>query len=436
MRNLGACRSAALAAAVLLAPLAAGAQVTTTAPDKFDLQAILKVAAKAPPLPEPAGTVVRVKTAEELREAARAAEPGTTILLADGRYDIDRLPIRADRLALRGASGDREKVILDGGGRFGRVVEIRGAKDLLIADLTVANAGQYGIFFYGDSDVQRLKVYNVKFHNCWVRGLKGTHAERINDSYRRRHPPETVRKIRPANGQVRYCLFVNDRVNPHTRPYGGDYIGGMDMMWLKDWVIADNVFVNIRGRNGVGRGAIFIWVNSENVVAERNLIFHCDRGICYGNPSGEPPHMTGGIVRNNFIVAGDSQAIEICQTKNVLVANNTIYSADPKRVAVQFHRRNEGARCISNLLRGQLEAPEQVEKAHNLMGELSGFFVRPETGDLHLTGKAGDALGKGKPLKEVAEDFDGRKRKSPPDVGADEYSLPAKTPPTPAAPGG
>jgi len=346
---------------------------------------------------------------------------------------VNDLPIQQDQLSLRGESGDREKVILDGAGEFSRVIRIRGAKELLIADLTVANNKQYGIFFYGDSDVQRLRVYNVKFQNCWVRGLKGTDAARINDSHTRRHPLEVIRKIRPAGGEVRYCLFVNDDINPHQQPYGGDYIGGIDMMWVKDWVIADNVFVGIRGRHGGGRGAVFVWVNSEDVVAERNIIINCDRGICFGNPSGKPPHMTGGVVRNNFIVAGKSEPIEICRARSTTVCNNTVFCAALTHRAVQFHGGNEAGRCLSNLVRGQLSLEPGVLADSNIVGELDGWFVNPAVGDLHLTARAAAAVGKGKPLVEVTEDFDRQKRKDPPDVGADEFPPQQKGPQT--APG-
>jgi hypothetical protein len=215
-------------------------------------------------------------------------------------------------------------------------------------------------------------------------------------------------------------LFVNDQINPNLEPFHGDYIGGIDMMWLKSWVMADNVFVNILGRRGGGRGAIFVWVNSENVVAERNLIVNCDRGICFGNPSGEPFHMTGGIVRNNFIVAGRSQGIEICQANETAVLNNTIWSGQDGPLAVQFHKNGRGNRFINNLMTGPVEVPPGVIAERNLLSAHRNWFVRAEAGDLHLTSKATGAIGKGVSLKEVTDDFDGRPRESPIDLGADQ----------------
>jgi nitrous oxidase accessory protein NosD len=188
---------------------------------------------------------------------------------------------------------------------------------------------------------------------------------------------------------VRYCLFVNDGVTPNDEPYGGDYVSGIDAMWLKDWVIADNTFVNIRGQHGGGRGAIFVWVNSENVVVERNLIVNCDRGICFGNPSGDPLHMTRGIVRNNFIVAGLGQGIEICRTRDTAVLHNTIFCERPGQRTVQFHQlAGAGNRFLNNLVSGSLMLPDEVTVAGNVTGALAEWFVAPRVGDLRLTPKA------------------------------------------------
>lgn len=354
-----------------------------------DVEAVLKLTRKAPLLPSPTGTVFRVSDVPSLRKAVAEASSGTTILLADGVYRLDELLVTQQNLTIRGESGDREKVVLDGEGKFTKIVRVRGAKGLTIADLTVANSRQYGIMFLGDSGVERLRVYNVKFHNCYVRGLKGTGATRVNDSATKTLSPEEAEKVRPRNGEVRYCLFVNDDVTPNDEPYGGDYVSGIDAMWLKDWTIADNVFVNIRGQHGGGRGAIFVWVNSENVTAERNLIVNCDRGICFGNPSGDPLHMTGGVIRDNRIVAGRGQGVEICRTRTTTVSQNTIFCEQPSQRAVQFHQlAGPGNRFLNNLTSGVVTIPEEVEAAGNVGNAPPGWFVNPRVGDLRLTPKA------------------------------------------------
>src|SRR5262245_15989138 len=72
---------------------------------------------QAPPLPRPAGAVIRVADCDGLHAAVRIVKPGGAILLADGVYSIDRtVVIDTDGVTLRGASGRREDVVLDGGG--------------------------------------------------------------------------------------------------------------------------------------------------------------------------------------------------------------------------------------------------------------------------------------------------------------------------------
>ena len=96
---------------------------------------------KAPPLPKPSGNVIQVKTVNELFQAAKDVVPGGTILLADGHYLMPRyFEITTDGVILRGASGDRSKVILDGASsRHGELVGITGAKGVTIANLTIRN---------------------------------------------------------------------------------------------------------------------------------------------------------------------------------------------------------------------------------------------------------------------------------------------------------
>ena len=389
-----------------------------------DADAVAAIAAEAPPLPPPDGRVVGVRTTQELFGAAEAARDGDTIVLADGVYEgVDELLIERDGVTLRGESDDRKKVILDAGGRFTKMLRVRGAKDLTVGDLTFRNSKQYGIFMLGDSDVQRPRIHNVKFHNIWVRAVKSTKPDRIEDSARNLHSAEHVRKIRPTGGSIRHCLFVNDTIKPFDDDgFNGDYVSGIDMMWLKDWVVADNVFVGIRGKNGYGRGAIFIWVNSEDVVAERNVIVNCDRGICFGNPSGDRLHMTGGIVRNNFIVAGVNLALEMGRTRRTNVLSNTVWSQPVMRHAtIDFYQGSAGGTCFNNLLHnGRIKCPKNLRRGNNLIGEFTDWFADTAVGDLHLTGAAAQAVGAGVAWADVPEDFDRRQRKDPPNVGADE----------------
>ncbi|MGE5296472.1 MAG: hypothetical protein ACM3VT_16755, partial [Solirubrobacterales bacterium] len=233
---------------------------------------------QAPALPGPRGEIVKVSTVEELIRAVEGARPGTTILVAEGHYLMPRYTeIRADRVTLRGVSGRRDRVILDGvNSMHGELLGVRGCTDVTIADLTIQNVRFNGFKINSDSNVQRLTIYNCIIHNIWQRGVKGVKV-----------PEENREAIRPKGCRVQYCLFYNDRPKQLSDDPAdiaqGNYIAGIDVMYAKDWVISDNVFVGIQGRTFEGRGAIFLWFDSQDCLIERNIIIGCDVGLQLGN---------------------------------------------------------------------------------------------------------------------------------------------------------
>ena len=96
---------------------------------------------KAPPLAKPTGEVIRVATVEELFKAANNVKPGGTVLVAPGHYLLPRtLELHADGVTLRGESGDRHAVVLDGArSQHGELVAVTGCSGVTIADLTIQN---------------------------------------------------------------------------------------------------------------------------------------------------------------------------------------------------------------------------------------------------------------------------------------------------------
>ncbi|MDB6133181.1 MAG: hypothetical protein JWM59_1424 [Verrucomicrobiales bacterium] len=77
---------------------------------------------------------------EELSRALQIAKPDSTVLPADGRYSVTRtLQIRTNGLTLRNASGQRDRVVLDGGGTLGEGLRITAHTGVTIADPTLEN---------------------------------------------------------------------------------------------------------------------------------------------------------------------------------------------------------------------------------------------------------------------------------------------------------
>ncbi|MGB2808516.1 MAG: right-handed parallel beta-helix repeat-containing protein [Sedimentisphaerales bacterium] len=379
---------------------------------------------KAPPLPRPAGQIIKVSSVQGLVKAVDGVKTGGTILLADGHYEMPHyIEITTDNVSLRGASGHRERVVIDGAkSRDGELVGVRACSDVTIADLTIQNIQYNGFKINSETDVQKLTIYNCIIHNIWQRGVKGVKV-----------PKENREAVRPKNCRVQYCLFYNDRpkrLSDDPRDIaGGNYVGGIDVMYAKNWVISDNVFVNIRGRTREGRGAIFMWFDSHDCVIERNIIIDCDAGICLGNPhraDGIKIHCRDCVVRNNFITRATEGGIVPVYTRDCKILNNTIYEPDSRLgrlIRIVFD--NDGLLVANNLLSGpkiRNESDSKIRFVSNLEKDLTAAFVNPSQGNLHLTIRATEAINRAEQLSDVTGDIDGETREDKPDIGADEFT--------------
>jgi len=209
------------------------------------------------------------------------------------------------------------------------------------------------------------------------------------------------------------------------------HIAAIDMMALEDWTFSDNAFRNIRGRNGAGRAAIFIWVRSRGVRVERNFILDCDRGVAFGNPGQSTANLAGerrvdvadGIIRNNFIAGGPDCAIELWHAEGIKLQHNTIWRPERNwRRGIRIGTGTAHTEVVNNLVHGEilLEGGE-AEVRTNLTGRLDNYCVDPASGNLTLTPAATRAIDQGVPLPDVTEDIRRRSRAQRPDLGAWEY---------------
>jgi len=376
---------------------------------------------KAPPLPPPTSGVIRVSTPNELLAAVERSGPGTTILLADGEYKLPRVLVLQEKrnLTIRSAAGDPSKAILRGQGwdsdaKGDDILHIGHCEGVTIADLTVTDCRSYGIKVEAENAPKEIHIYNCRFRDMGVRALKGSAGQAPN--------------VRAVKGSVRYCFFENTKVPPADWLYGGDYISAIDMMALEDWTISDNCFRNIKGRNGGGRAAIFVWVRSRRVVVERNLIVDCDRGVAFGNPGQSTANKAGeqiayvsdGIIRNNIIVGGPDCGIELWHAEAIKVWHNTVWRpAQNWSRGIRIGTGTARSVVMNNLVHGEirLEGGEaQIE--HNLTGRLDNYFVDVPSGNLALAPSARGALDQGVVVPEVTEDIRRQPRGDRPDLGA------------------
>jgi hypothetical protein len=381
----------------------------------------------APPLPEPTGQVIRVNSVPQLYTAAHEIRPGGTILVADGLYQMPTTyTLRTDGIVLRGASGNRAAGILDFAScRHHEGIAVSDCVGVTIADLTVQNVRQNGIKINSNLNVDRVTVYNVVSHNVWQRHIKGP---AVPD---RAGQPDFVEDCR-----VQYCLFYNDRPKrmgdepweDANRQFGFNYIGGIDVMNARGWVISDNVFTQLRGHSGEARGAVFLWHNATECIVERNLVLDCDTGICLGNSSARGPrrHANRCLVRNNFVVRCSECNLLADHTRDCQILHNTVHDPDSKngRLLRVVHA-NDGLVAAWNLFSGpriRIDPYEgSIEVRDNLIRPLGPYFVDPAHGDLHLTAAAVGAIDAADGMPEVRLDIDQQPRDDQPDLGADEW---------------
>jgi len=394
------------------------------------------------------GRVWIVDTFSELRDAGRFGSPGDEIVIEPGQYHVTTaLYITTPNLVFRGATGDRDDVVLYGNGMNvnSGVTECfyPAADGVELHNVTIRDFWHHGIHICGtsggttDGYADDVVISNVKTINCGERHIKGSAGSGISRNVLIDHLwMEQTEDYLPRPGHP-----VDEN----------NYIGGIDAMHIEGWTIRDSTAVDIRGATGGGRAAVFLWNGVENVTIERNTIVDCGHGISIGNPSGpnrshvDPWHAVGGMIRNNAIVRrGETYdwAMELDNVKDFQVYNNTLYSRDAGyfRTFQIYDDVDEGLTTNldirNNLIRGgvkDLSTGDWSAAALTAMGNLidstgavlhPGCFVDPDAGDLHLTAAATAAIDAGVPLAEVLDDFDTGIRPDLPDLGADEFEIP------------
>jgi len=385
--------------------------------------------------------VWNVSTFTELRNAIGSASPGDEIVIAPGQYHVTNpLYITKPNLMFRGATGNRDDVVLYGNGMNVNSGVLEGfwaaADGIQLRNVTIRDFWHHGVHIAGSPLASNVVISNVKTINCGERHVKGSGTGLSNNVLIENLWMEQTEEYLPRPGHS------VDEYN---------YIGGIDAMHHNNWTIRNVTAVNIRGATGGGRAGIFLWNGVSNVTIEGCAIYRCGHGISIGNPSGPnnshvaPWHAVGGVIRNCMIIRRGQDAdwaLELDNTKDFQVYNNTIYSdnAGYTRTVLIYDDPAEGLTTNldfrNNLIRGgmrDLSSGDWSNAAVVAMGNTvdnvgttvtPSWFVNPTANNLHLTLLATGALDSAAVLAGVTTDFDGQPRGSLPDFGADEYTTP------------
>lgn len=385
------------------------------------------------PLPPPEGDVVMLTPRDDLAGAIAAATTGTTLMLADGTYDVSAanyIVLAVDGVTVRSQSGNPEAVIVDGGYGIGEVFSITG-DDITIAELTVQRALYHPIHVTGgaDSNSERTNIYRVRVID------PGQQAIKINAS------GETY-----ADDGIVACSHIE--LTDAGRPEVTDcYTGGVDAHLARGWVIRDNTITGFWCDEGLSEHGVHFWNSGRDTVVERNVITDCARGVGFGlgdNGNGTSrdygddacPGISGfvghygGVIRNNVIVGSapglfDSQfgmdsGIALEQACDTFVAHNTVVAMQQPFVSMEYRFGNTRATIVNNLVTHQIAMRDGGTATLTTNLEQAGLdgFVDAAAGDMHLA--AGAAAIDAGTVADVAEDFEGDARSGAPDIGADE----------------
>ena len=277
-------------------------------------------AKNAPPLPPASGRVVHVSTEAMLQAAVREIASNTTIVLAAGTYRLtSTLWINGAMtdVAIRGATGSRDEVVLDGSSGLNAVPHGiwtgGGVRDITIANLTIREVRQHALIF--NAGTQRPHVYNVRLVDAGQQFIKANPdgiGGGVND------------------GTIEYSLIE------YTTTAKDSYTNGVDVHGGVNWIIRNNEFRNIVSPPGapLAGPAVLMWNGSKGTLTEDNTFLNCARGIAYGL---EPrPGVDGfdafdhwgGIIRGNVFIRTRAQpgdaAIVVADSPGTQVLDNTV----------------------------------------------------------------------------------------------------------------
>jgi hypothetical protein len=395
------------------------------------------------PLPPPSGTIVNVSTVPQLVSAVNSATSGTTIVIANGTYNLngEYLRLAVPNVALRSASGNREAVILDGNYQTTEIIQIA-ASNVTVADVTLREAYYHPIHVMSGDAAHTLNtlIYNVHIID----------------------PGEQAIKINPAtagyytdNGTIACShIELTDAGRPYIR--NNCYTGGIDAHQSRNWIIRDNLIEGFWCSSGLAEHGIHLWRGCRDTLVERNALRNNARGIGFGlvtdgsgrtYPDNPCPAATGyvddfgGVIRNNFVYANSASLFSseygfdcgICawNSCNARLLHNTVYSTDPAHTfsSIEWRFSNTIATLINNLVNDDMRQRDgaQGTLSNNLTTAQAGWFVNAATGDLHLLSTATAAIDRVAAPAEVGDDIDGDLRPigNASDIGADEYGIPA-----------
>jgi hypothetical protein len=333
----------------------------------------------APAVPE-AGTVIRVDTAAGLAQALREAGPGTHIVIAPGRYSVNK--------TLRlGQDG-------------------RAQAPILVSALV---PGSVQLDFTQVAGIQIDRPYwafeNLNIRGACAREHDCEHAFHVVGrgafaTLRNNHVQDFNAHIKvngldgewPDHGLVAFNTLTNRATRQTDRP-----VVMLDLVGASHWKVQDNLVTNFaKGQGNRVAYGLFMKGASEGGRIERNLVICSPTdvsrpgervGISFGGGGTQPAAVCRsdgcatfehrhGLAANNIVAHCNDAGLDINRASDIVLAHNTLINT----AGVSARRAPTQARLLSNLFEGNISERDGAALGleWNTQAPMAQVFVNPD----------------------------------------------------------
>ncbi len=353
--------------------------------------------------------------------AVQAAQPGDTLLLADGTYTFDGVTCAA-------AGTAADPIVVRAQNPLGAIIETTGVEGFKVTgphwhfeDLEVRgicaddSTCEHAFHVVGAASGFVLRRSRVVDYNAQLK----VNAEKVNGVW-----------TAPDNGLVELCeVFDNDGRNT------GNPVTKLNIDGGAGWIVRDNYLHDFEkaGGNATSYGA-FMKSGGKDGTFERNLVVCTTSsspagvriGLSFGGGGTAPDFCapdydpngacliehTGGLMRNNIIASCSDVGIYINRGKDTQLLFNTLIATS----GIDFRFDTTTGLAQGNLLQDDIKDrdgathTEGPNMSQVPLATFQAMYVNPELGDLRILGDVSGVVGEASPLPEVEDDYCARQR--------------------------
>lgn len=364
---------------------------------------------------------IPVTTTMELTAAIQAAQPGDTLVLADGTYVLDGATCSA-------AGTAAAPIVVRAASPLGATIETTGTEgfkvtgphwhfeDLVVRGTCAADdTCEHAFHVVGAATGFTLRRSRIEDYNAQLK----VNAEQVNGAW-----------TAPDDGLVELCELRDNHPRATSNPVTKLNIDGG-----KRWVVRDNYLHDFEkaGGNGVSYGA-FMKSGGQDGLFERNLVVCTTSaspsgvriGLSFGgggtapdfcapdyDPSGScDVEHTGGVMRNNIIASCSDVGIYLNRAKDTRILFNTLVAT----TGIDFRFDTTSGLAHGNLLQDGIrdrdgathtDGPNMTDVP---LSAFQAYYQAPELGDLRILGDVSGLVALASPHDAVTDDYCARAR--------------------------